>query len=415
MTFIKIPPPPSTGKAGAPQPPIGGAPDGPLRWAPEAVQANKVEILGRLAGGVVHDINNILGAMMMQVNLLECDASLPSGITLQLQELGELTERAAGVTRQLLTFSRRQHIEMQLLNVNVVLDGAHKMLSRMIGEDISFERKISPVPLWIEADAGMVEQVVMNFCINARDAMPSGGRLTVESRIEELGPSSARPGRFACISVTDTGSGMDAVTRQNIFQPFFTTKSSGKGTGLGLATVDGILKLHRGWADVDSAPGCGSTFRAFFPIKEPKAAATAPAAASAARGGSESILVVEDDGAIRAMMVTVLRRAGYRVAEAASATDAISQWYERQYGFDLLLTDYLLPGGRDGAQLAAQFLKDKPALRVIVMSGYATTPGGAAISLPDHIVRLPKPFRTRALLDAVRLCADSRPPGAGPA
>jgi len=384
------------------------AAEGPLRWAPEAVQANKVEILGRMAGGIIHDLNNILGAMMMQVNLLESDPSLPSGTTLQLQELGELTERAAGVTRQLLTFSRRQNIEMQLVNMNVVLERAYMMISRMIGEDISFERKFASAPLWIEADSGMVEQVLMNFCINARDAMPSGGRLTIESHLEESTASSPRPGRFACLSVTDTGVGMDAITRQNIFQPFFTTKSAGKGTGLGLATVDGILKLHRGWVDVQSEPGCGSTFRAFFPIKEPKAVAVAPAKLPGARGAGESILVIEDDSVIRGMMVTMLRRAGYRVAEASSATEAIRLWYETQNSYDLLITDFLLPGGRDGTQLAAQFLKDKSTLKVIVMSGYSSTPTGGSIALPEHVVWLPKPFRTRELLDVVRQCVEAR-------
>lgn len=378
------------------------------KFVSDSVQSNKVEILGQLAGGVVHDFNNILGAMMMQLHLIMVAPGLTPEIAEQIKDIDSLAVRAAGLTNQLLMFSRKQETLMERLNINAILEGTLKMLGGLIGAHISFEARVAKEPLWIDADKGMVEQVLMNLCVNARDAMLEGGRLAVESRLEVRGPTSARPGRYACLVVTDSGLGMDLATRSRIFEPFFTTKPTGKGTGLGLSTVNGILNLHNGWIEVDSAPGCGSTFRALFPLKDAAPVAEiAKAPAHDLEEGTGSVLLVEDDDAIRAVVSKVLQRSGYHVTEASSATDAVRIWYENRYAFDVLLTDFILPGGLNGAQLAEKFVADKSSLRAILMSGYSTAPGGTPFSLPERTVHLVKPFKTKMLLETVRQCLDA--------
>jgi len=371
------------------------------------LQSQKMEAFGQLAGGVAHDFNNILAAMFMHVNLIQQTTGPASPVTAELRELEHLTARAAGLTRQLLMFSRRQEMETRTLDLNAVLDGTCKMLRRLIGEDVVFELKVSPAPLSIEADAGMLEQMVMNLCINARDAMPQGGRLTIETRLEAFGPGSAHPGRHACMIVADTGCGMDEATKARIFEPFFTTKPVGKGTGLGLATAYGILQQHRGWVEVDSAPKAGTTFRIYFPLKdqtEPERVATF---AGGIQGGTETILLVEDEDSVRVVFAKCLQRAGYRVEVASNGVEAVKKWNERNRRFDLLLTDFLMPGGINGAQLAEQLLRDKEGLKVVVMSGYAALPDGAAIPWPQNTVRLAKPAEVKTLLETVRRCLDS--------
>jgi CheY-like chemotaxis protein len=325
-----------------------------------------------------------------------------------MDDLEELTVRAGSLTRQLLTFSRRQDLEMAPLDLNAVLEGTCNMLRRLIGEHVTLELKTSPGALWIEADAGMMEQVVMNLCINARDAMPNGGRLLIETRVEKPDPSAAGTGNVACLMVTDTGSGMDPATQARIFEPFFTTKPLGKGTGLGLATVYGILQQHHGSVEVDSELGRGSTFRVFLPIKEHVAPSVASKDPTAVHGGTESVLLVEDDEMVRVALAICLKRAGYRVAEASDVVAAIRVWNANKGDFDLLLTDFLMPGGLNGAQLAEQLLREKSSLKVIVVSGYAALPNGAAIPWAKDTVRLAKPFEMRTLLETVRRILDSR-------
>jgi len=368
------------------------------------LQSQKMEAFGQLAGGVAHDFNNILAAMLLQVSFIRLSSSLPDSVAAQMDELEQLTVRAAGVTRQLLMFSRRQDMEMKSLDLNAAIEGTCSLLKRLIGEHVVLELKTSREPLWIEADAGMVEQVVMNLCLNARDAMPDGGRLSIETFAEEGGAEAAR----ACLVVADTGCGMDAATQARIFEPFFTTKPVGKGTGLGLATVYGILEQHRGWVDVESAPGRGSTFRAYFPIVRHSPRASSEADSRDLRGGSESVLLVEDDEMVRLALAGCLRRAGYRVVEAANGPEAVRAWAERKHEFDVLLTDFLMPGGINGAQLAERLLRERGSLRVIVISGYAALPDGAAIPWPKETVRLAKPFEMKTLLDTVRRSLDTR-------
>jgi PAS domain S-box-containing protein len=372
------------------------------------LQSQKMDAFGQLAGGVAHDFNNILAAMLLQVSFMKLTSNLPSKVATQMNDLEELTVRAGSLTRQLLTFSRRQDVEMAPLDLNSLLEGTCNMLRRLIGEHVSLELKTSADPLWIEADAGMMEQVVMNLCINARDAMPSGGRLLIETRVEKPDPSATRPGNFACLMVTDTGSGMDQATQARIFEPFFTTKALGKGTGLGLATVYGILQQHHGSVEVDSELGRGSTFRVYLPIKENVAPTVATKDCADVNGGNESILLVEDDEMVRMALAICLKRAGYRVAEASEVMAAVRVWNANNRDFDLLLTDFLMPGGLNGVQLAEQLLREKSSLKVIVVSGYAALPNGAAIPWPKDTVRLSKPFAMRTLLEAVRRCLDSR-------
>ena len=368
------------------------------------LQSQKMEAFGQLAGGVAHDFNNILAAMLLQVSFIKLSTSLPDSVAAQMDELEQLTVRAAGVTRQLLMFSRRQDMEMKALDLNAAIEGTCSLLKRLIGEHVVLELKTSGEPLCIEADPGMVEQVVMNLCLNARDAMPDGGRLSIETLVEGGGAEA----EHACLVVRDTGCGMDPATQARIFEPFFTTKPVGKGTGLGLATVYGILEQHRGWVDVESAPGRGSTFRAYFPLVRLAPQASTGKDASALQGGSESVLLVEDDERVRLALAGCLRRAGYRVVEAANGPEAVRAWAERKQEFDVLLTDFLMPGGINGAQLAERLLREQASLRVIVISGYAALPDGAAIPWPKETVRLAKPFEMRTLLETVRRSLDAR-------
>ena len=373
------------------------------------VQVQKMEAFGQLAGGVAHDFNNILAAMLMQLNLASMELGLSQASQSWLKELEHTAQRAAGLTRQMLLFSRREAIETRTIDLNQVLVNVCKMLRRLVGEDIAFELKEAAEPRWIEADAGMVEQIVMNLCVNARDAMPQGGKLVVGTRLEERAglpeECGAPPSRFVCLVVADSGTGMDEATRKRLFEPFFTTKPVGKGTGLGLATVYGIVKQHHGWVEVDSAPGQGSTFRVFFPFRDPAAPGGEPQGAPKARGGTERILVVEDDEALRRSMALCLRGSGYQVMSAASGAEALRLTGERPPDFDLLITDIVMPGGINGLQLAAQLSSAKPSLKAIAITGHYA--GAEPQALPTGMLRLAKPFTVEALLARVRSRLDS--------
>ena len=367
------------------------------------LQAQKMDAFGQLAGGVAHDFNNILGVMLMQLNLLQLEPGLSGKLVSGLAELERCAMRGAGLTRQLLMFSRRQEMETHVVDLNLLLDDASKMLRRVLGEHITFELKKSTVPLWINADTGMIEQVLMNLCINARDAMHAGGRLSIEIRMDQRVPPGSEVAKaFACLAVTDTGCGMDEATKARIFEPFFTTKPTGMGTGLGLATVYGIVQQHRGWLEVDSAPNRGTTFRVCLPLQERPVVKVDTAEAQAAAGGHESILLVEDETDLRTSVSMALQMMGYRVVEAASGPEALTKWTEAQGGFDLLITDFLMPGGLTGVQLAAQLVKAKESLKLIIMSGYIPGSRESATPWPQNSTRLNKPFEVRKLLMTVR-------------
>jgi PAS domain S-box-containing protein len=273
------------------------------------LQVQKMEAVGQLAGGVAHDYNNILTSTLLQLSMLLDDPSVAEGTKRTLRQLEREAERAAGLTRQLLMFSRKQAISLRPVDLNKVLAHLFDMLRRLLSEEVQLEYPTSHIPLWVEADSVMVEQVITNLCLNAQDAMaPKGGRLTIDAKLVELDATAtaanpeAIPGLFACISVTDTGSGMNAATLERIFEPFFTTKGVGKGTGLGLSTVYGIAKQHRGWAEVTSQIGKGSTFRVFLPGWTKVSPAGTESPALEGQNGKESILLVDDEKAIRDMV-----------------------------------------------------------------------------------------------------------------
>jgi signal transduction histidine kinase/ligand-binding sensor domain-containing protein/ActR/RegA family two-component response regulator len=378
----------------------------------ELVQARKMEAVGQLAGGVAHDFNNILTAILMQLGLLMGETDLDPDAKSGLQDLEKQARRAASLTRQLLAFSRRQVMRSRAFDINAMLDELFKMLRRLLGENIGLEFK-GGQPLWIEGDVAMIEQVVTNLCLNARDAMtPKGGLLLIETRLRTLTESDARanpearPGSFVCLSVTDTGCGMDEGVLQHIFEPFFTTKEVNKGTGLGLATVYGIVKQHHGWVEVASRVGSGSTFSVFLPSRVAPDAAEPGPLVEHAYGGKETILLVEDERTVRTMASRCLQKFGYRVLEAADGREAISTWEQHGPGIDLLFSDMVMPNGITGLELAERFKVTKPGLKVIVTSGYSVDLRKAGVSGESNFVYLAKPYEMKNLVAAVRKCLD---------
>jgi PAS domain S-box-containing protein len=375
-------------------------------------QSQKMEAIGQLAGGVAHDFNNILSAMMMQADVTATEEDLPKTVGDGLREIRQAAERAAGLTRQLLLFSRRQVMHSQVLDLNDLVTSLAKMLQRIIGEDVHLQLNLHPRPLLTRADAGMLDQVVMNLVVNARDAMPKGGRLFIETSEklvtaeEAAAIPDAKPGRYVSLRVADTGSGISPDDLSRIFEPFFTTKEPGKGTGLGLATVFGIVKQHDGAVTVESEVGAGTTFRLFFRAQEATALPPAEAVKSPPRGGTETILLVEDEPAVRMLTRTVLERAGYRVLEAAHGVEALTRWDEATANIQLLLTDIVMPEGLGGRELAARLREKNPGLRVVFASGYSADIAGRDLSLEEGQNFIQKPFSRHQLLATVRNCLD---------
>lgn len=386
--------------------------------------AQKMEAIGQLAGGVAHDFNNILAATLLHLSLLQDDPQLTPGTRESLKEVEAETQRAVGLTRQLLLFGRRQVARIEPLDLNALVKELLKMLRRLLGENIQVKFDRAPVGAPLKADAGMLEQVVMNLCINARDAMPRGGQLTLSAAVIDLagypvkGQAEARSGRFVCLSVQDSGCGMDQAVLKHLFEPFFTTKPVGKGTGLGLATVFGIVKQHDGWIEVESVVGQGSTFRVYLPglatpADQPQAAETG---GEPVRGGSETILLVEDDFSLRRASALCLRKRGYAVLEAAHGAEALELWRKHQPRVDLLFTDMVMPQTMTGLDLAKRLRKERPGLGVIISSGY--TAEQADLVSPELGMKfLAKPYHFPNLAKLVRQCLDeaqrnSTPPGA---
>ena len=373
-------------------------------------EVQKLEAIGRLAGGVAHDFNNVLAAIVMQAELAVETPGLPGSVKEDLQAIRSAAERAAGLTRQLLLFGRRQAMQPRPLDINETVTNLSRFLQRLLGEDVRLQLDLSPGSLVTYGDPAMLDQVLLNLAINARDAMPQGGRLRVETAAEVVDEAKARtipdvaPGPYVRISVSDEGLGIAPDVLPRIFEPFFTTKEVGKGTGLGLSTVFGIVREHRGWIDVDSTPGKGSTFHVFLPAAGPVLQADQSQAAQPAPGGSETVLLVEDDSQVRNVARQVLERHGYRVLEAASGVDAL-RLYESSQPIHVVVTDMVMPGGVSGAQLARRMRALQPTLRFVFLSGYSTELGMAAG--PDEGIFLQKPFSQAQLLEAVRKALDS--------
>jgi PAS domain S-box-containing protein len=370
--------------------------------------AQRMEAVGQLAGGIAHDFNNILGAIILELEMLQLEHELPDPMTRAIHEVRRSVERAANLTRQLLMFSRRQAMNVQPQDLNVVVADLLRMLMRVIGENISvaFARSETPVPF--EGDAGMIEQIVMNLCVNSRDAMPTGGRLTITTRIADVDAEAARrnaearPGRFACLEVSDTGHGMTPEVLLRLFEPFFTTKDVGRGTGLGLATTHGLVAQHHGWIEVDSEVGRGSTFRIYLPALEAVVAESKRKSQPVVMGGTATILVVEDEPLIRPTLVRSLSRLGYRVVEAANGVEALRVWASEEGRIDLVLTDMVMPEGVSGSELSMQLRRMKPNLKVIIMSGYSRQRATGSDYSAHDIDYLAKPFTLGTLGDTVR-------------
>jgi PAS domain S-box-containing protein len=374
-------------------------------------QAQKMEAVGQLAGGVAHDFNNLLTVIHGYGELLLTALNADDPRRSDVDEIVQAAERAAALTRRLLAFSRKQVLQPTRLDVNALVINMSKMLRRLIGENIELVTKLAPLPAAVHADAGQIEQILMNLTVNARDAMPQGGRLSIETAIVVLDDVyvmqhvAVRPGPYVMLAVTDTGIGMDEQTKHRIFEPFFTTKERGHGTGLGLATVYGIVKQSGGYVWVYSEVGGGSTFKVYLPRAGEGAVVERPTTeAEAAPPGSETVLVVEDDHAVRLLCRALLERAGYRVFDAADPRQAEDLFRQHADRIDVLLTDVIMPGS-SGPSLFARLSLDRPLLRVLYMSGYADS----AIVQPEgasDVVFLQKPFTAHGLLCKVREALD---------
>ena len=368
-------------------------------------QSQKMDSIGQLAGGVAHDFNNLLAVIQGHTDLISMFGPVNPQQGESVTEIKNAAERATSLTRQLLLFSRRQTLQLRNLDLNEVVMGMTKMLRRIVGEDIEIQCHYTPAPLWLHADAGMLDQVLLNLAVNSRDAMPGGGRLVIKTSEVEFTAAPApggQTGAFACLSIADTGCGIAPEIQTRIFEPFFTTKELGKGTGLGLATVFGIVQQHHGWIEVQSEAGQGATFLIYLPKLPKPADPKGREPEIVVCGGHETILVVEDDTSLRAINRMALTQLGYKVLEAVSGQEALEQWGQRLGEVDLVLTDLVMPGGKSGMDLVRAFHQTKPKLKVIFTSGYSPEIAGKDVALRQGFNFIPKPYTPRALGQIVR-------------
>ena len=378
----------------------------------QLLQAQKMESVGLLAGGVAHDFNNLLTVIGGFTDLALSDLAANDPMRENLQEIAQAARRAAALTRQLLAFSRRQILQPVVLDLNIVIGEMENMLRRLIGEDVELVVSLAPDLGAVMADAGQMEQVLMNLTVNAQDAMPGGGRLSITTRNVELQASdtadlpSVKPGPYVMVTVRDDGTGMDAATRARIFEPFFTTKELGRGTGLGLSTVYGIVKQSGGSIWVESAPGEGTTFTLYFPIERQPVAPARRTGPTATVRGAETILVVEDEDALRRVVTRALGSAGYTVHAASSGAEALEILERLGAKVDLMLTDMVMPG-MSGATLATRVAALYPSVRVLLTSGYADEATADRDVLNVGIPFIGKPFRTDDLSRKIREVLDA--------
>jgi signal transduction histidine kinase len=381
------------------------------RLEEQLFQAQKMEALGRLAGGVAHDFNNLLTVILGYGSLVAGQVARDPDAARNLEQMLLAGERAAGLTRQLLSFSRKQVGQPRLIDVNIVVQEIERMLRRLIGEDIDLHSVLAP-DLWrVLADMGQIEQVIVNLAVNARDAMPEGGKLTIETANVDLGAEYAavhaevQPGQYVLLAVTDTGTGMDAETQRRIFEPFFTTKEPGKGTGLGLATCYAIVRQSGGHLWVYSEPGRGASFKVYLPRAEGGPAVAVDGPAPPPAGGAETILLVEDDETVCFLARTVLEGRGYHVLAAPDSATALELVAAHAEGIALLVADLVMPG-LSGPDLARRAAERIPGLRVLLMSGYAADAVVRHGVLAPGAAFLQKPFTPDALARKVREMLD---------
>ncbi|MEO8523167.1 MAG: PAS domain S-box protein [Caldimonas sp.] len=375
-------------------------------------QSQKMEAIGQLAGGVAHDFNNLLSVILSYSELLLEDLGPSAAMREEIQEIHNAGQRAADLTRQLLMFSRQQVIQPKVIDLNELMAAMDKMLRRLVGEDVELTSVAGAALGRVRADPGSIEQVVANLVVNARDAMPVGGKLTMETAnvtIDEAFAAThlgANPGAYVMLSVTDTGSGMDKQTLARIFEPFFTTKERGKGTGLGLSTVFGIVQQCGGAVWVYSEPGFGSTFKVYLPRVDAGTAATLSLSSAAAPRGSETILLVEDEDPVRDVARGILERSGYRVIEARDGAEALLISERHPGTIDLLLTDVVMPK-MSGPELARRLASSRPGTKVLCMSGYTDDAAFRHGLVDARFAHLQKPLTIGTLTRAVRAVLDA--------
>jgi len=401
---------------GAPRP---RAPGGEARKGPEAdpLHAQKMEFVGKLAGGLAHDFNNLLTIISGYVSMLLDREDLPPASAEVLKRVFTASRQAAGLVHQLLLFSRKRILRLEVIDLNAEVEALVDMLRRLLGEAIAVEFEPSPDSPRVHADVGMLEQVLMNLVINAREAMPRGGRLAVSVGLSPTGgrkpPAGgpAHPGEFGCVSVRDTGCGIPAEALSRIFEPFFSTKGDSRGAGLGLATAQDIVKRHDGWIDFETAVGSGTVFRIHLPLTSASPAAGSPGAGGAAMASKGLILLVEDEAAVREFTAAVLQQDGYAILQARSGENALEVWRWHAARVDLLITDVVLPGDLSGPQLAARLQAEKPSLRAILATGYGKESVVQQTAQASPLAVLSKPYTPKSLLRAVR---DAMAPRTGP-
>jgi signal transduction histidine kinase len=377
----------------------------------QLIQSQKMEAVGLLAGGVAHDFNNLLTVIcgQGQMALLKTDPSDP--LHERLATIKEAGDRAAELTRQLLAFSRKQVLAPKPLPLDAVIANLGRMLRRLVGENITLDIVPGLGDAHVLADAGQLEQVVLNLVVNARDAMPGGGYLEISTRSAELHGggegelASAKPGRYAVIAVSDTGCGMEEEVRSRIFEPFYTTKGAGKGTGLGLSTVYGMVRQSGGAITVASLPGRGTTFEIYLPVCARGPAAAAASKCTPVRTGTETVLLVEDEVLVRQLARQMLSDAGYRVVEACGGAEALALCARHKGPIHVLLTDVIMPG-MNGPEVARRVAASRPGIAVVYMSGYTggDLPGEGSFDPDSNFVH--KPFTPESLLGLVRTALD---------
>ena len=376
-------------------------------------QSQKMQSVGQLAAGVAHDFNNVLTIIQGHSELVLSGEKVSKSGLESLDQIRMAADRAAKLTQQLLTFGRKQFMQMELLDINEVIQRVTQMLRRVLGENVSLRCNLAPRLPAIEADVTMMEQVIMNLSVNARDAMPGGGSLTigtvpvmVSRAYIERNPE-AREGTFICLSVSDNGTGIEPDKLNKLFEPFFTTKEVGKGTGLGLATVYGIVKQHQGWIEVESELGKGSVFKVYLPgtVKAVQVR-NGKVAPQNVRGGKETVLLVEDEAGVLTLARGILKSYGYDVLDARSGIEALRLWAQHDTRIDLLLTDIVMPEGISGLDLARKLRAEKHDLKVLYSSGYSIEVAGQDFGLTDGMAFLKKPYQPAALAQKVRECLD---------
>ncbi len=378
----------------------------------QLLHAQKMEAIGTLAGGVAHDFNNILNVIMGYGSMVLDGMKTDSLSKEHMNEVLAAADKAATLTKRLLAFSRKHVVEMKPVNVNELILGIEKMLSRIIGEDIVFTTELTGEKLTVMADAGQIEQVLVNLASNARDAMPKGGRLTISSGTKKVDDEYisaygyGKTGTYALIAVTDTGTGMDPETQKKIFEPFFTTKGIGEGTGLGLSIAYGIMKQHNGYIQAYSEEGKGSAFKIFLPlVQEGAAKGREPEAIDSIKGGTETILVAEDDEALRKLARLVLESFGYRVITAEDGEDAINKYLENREKIHLVILDMLMPK-KSGKEASEEIRKISPEVRTLFMSGYTMDMLSKKQLLDEGMDFILKPVSPKDLLEKIRKMLD---------